>query len=166
MRRAFYGFLLCLWLVFPTYAAEVLSGRIVGVQDGDTVTLLTSDKRTVKIRLAEIDAPELKQPYGQKSKQILSGLAFDKEAVVTVQDIDRYGRTVGRIEIDGLDVNAEMVRQGAAWVYRRYASTPALYEIEAEARQEGRGLWHLPEADRIPPWEWRRRPKTGDGSRK
>ena len=137
-------------------AAADLSGRVVGVVDGDTLTLLTPEKRQVRVRLAGIDTPERAQPYGSRARQELSDLAFGKEAEISVQDTDRYGRTVGRVHAGGLDVNAEMVRRGAAWVYRRYNRDPGLPAVEAEARAARRGLWALPEAQRVPPWEWRR----------
>ena len=79
-----------------TSQASDLTGKVVGITDGDTFTLLTADKKQVKVRLAEIDAPESGQPYGDKSKQALSGLIFGKEVRVVVQTTDRYGRTVGR----------------------------------------------------------------------
>ena len=133
-----------------------LYGKVVGITDGDTLTLLTPDRRQVKIRLAEIDTPEKNQPYGSKSRQALADLVFQKNVAVRYVDTDRYGRTVGRIHAGDVDVNAELVRQGAAWVYRKYASDASLYALEDEARSSGRGLWSLPEAQRIPPWEWRR----------
>jgi len=154
--------LLCLFLLLTPFAAtaETLAGKVVGVHDGDTLTLLDHSKRQIKIRLAEIDAPESRQPYGSRSKQELSGLAFGKSVAVQVQDIDRYGRTVGRITVDGVDVNAEMVRRGAAWVYRKYAKDQSLFTIEKQARDAKAGLWALPEADRMPPWEWRKMSKA------
>jgi endonuclease YncB( thermonuclease family) len=85
----------------------------------------------------------------------LSALAFGRSALVVVEDTDRYGRSVGRVRVGGRDVNAEMVRRGAAWVYVRYNRDPALVPLEAEARAARRGLWALPEAERPPPWEWR-----------
>ena len=154
--------LLCLFLLIAPLAAtaETLAGKVVGVHDGDTFTLLDASKRQIKIRLAEIDAPESRQPYGSRSKQELSGLAFGRPATVQVQDIDRYGRTVGRITVDGVDVNAEMVRRGAAWVYRKYAKDQSLFAIEKQARAAKAGLWALPEADKMPPWEWRKMKKS------
>ena len=140
--------------------AETIIGKVVGVHDGDTLTLLDDSRRQTKIRLAEIDAPESRQPYGSRAKQELSGLVFGRPAAVQVQDIDRYGRTVGRITVDGLDVNAEMVRRGAAWVYRKYAKDQSLFTIEKQARDAKTGLWALPEADRVPPWEWRKMKKS------
>ena len=105
--------------------------------------------------LAEIDTPESKQPYGNRARQALSDLAFNQQARVVVQDTDRYGRKVSRVYVGGVDVNAEMVKQGAAWVYRKYAQDQALYRLEEQARAAKRGLWALPEAQRMPPWEWR-----------
>ena len=144
-------------LATPLLAAEY-TGRVVGVQDGDSLTLLVPDGtryQQVKIRLGEIDTPESKQPYGSRARQALSDLAFGQPARVVVQDTDRYGRTVGRVYVGNLDVNAEMVKQGAAWVYRQFAKDPSLYRLEEQAKTAQRGLWALPEAQRCPPWDWR-----------
>jgi endonuclease YncB( thermonuclease family) len=151
----FRALVLLLALASPALAEE-LRGRVVGITDGDTLTLLTPQRREVKIRLAEIDTPERRQPYGTRARQVLSDLAFRRDVRVDVQDTDRYGRTVGRIYAGRVDVNAEMVRRGAAWVYRRYSRDPALLVLEDEARQARRGVWALPESQRTPPWEWRR----------
>jgi endonuclease YncB( thermonuclease family) len=145
-------------LAGPLLAAEY-GGKVVGVSDGDTMTLLVPDGssfKQVKIRLGEIDTPESAQPYGMRAKQALSDLAFGKQARVIEQDRDRYGRTVGRVYVGNLDVNAEMIRQGAAWVYRQYAKDPSLYRLEEQAKAAKRGLWGLPEAQRCPPWDWRK----------
>lgn len=129
------------------------------VHDGDTLTLLTSQHQKLKIRLADIDAPELNQPYGESSQQLLNLFVFNKSVTVTSDTRDRYGRTIGRITRaqDGLDINAAMINLGAAWVYRHYARDKfTLLRIETTARQASRGLWSLQTADRIPPWQWRR----------
>ncbi len=144
------------FLVACQVQAADLSGRVIAIADGDTFTLLTADKRQVKIRLAEIDAPESGQPYGNKSKQALSGLIFGKDVRVVVQTTDRYGRTVGRPYVSSLDICEEMVRTGAAWAYREYLIDRSLLTIEAEAKAHKRGLWGLSEAQNMPPWEWRR----------
>ncbi len=144
-------------LAAPLLAAEY-TGKVVGISDGDTLTLLVPDGasfKQVKIRLGEIDTPESRQPYGERAKQALSDLVYGKEARVVVQDTDRYGRKVSRVYIGGTDVNAEMVKQGAAWVYRQYAKDQSLYRLEEQAKAAKRGLWALPEAQRMPPWEWR-----------
>ena len=162
---AFNLFLLMVGLLLFVLAAVVTTaqsaehtGKVVGVSDGDTLTLLVPDGasfKQVKVRLGEIDTPESKQPYGERAKQTLSDLAFGKQARVVVQDTDKYGRTVGRVYVGGVDVNAEMIRQGAAWAYRQYLKDQSLLRLEAEAKAAKRGLWALPEAQRMPPWEWR-----------
>lgn len=94
-------------------SAETLTGRVVGVHDGDTLTLLVS-RQQFKVRLAGIDAPELAQPYGQKAKQALSDLAYLKEARINSAGLDRYGRTLGTVFVDDVNVNAALIEQGAA----------------------------------------------------
>lgn len=140
----------------PLAFAADISCRVVGISDGDTFKCLTASKEQVKVRLAEIDTPESKQPYGTRSKQALSELVFGKDVTLQVRDTDRYGRTVARVYQDQVDVNAELVAQGAAWVYRQYSRDRNLLILESEAREAARGLWSLPEAERMPPWEWRR----------
>lgn len=147
--------LLVVGMQFGARAAQDVIGRVVAIADGDTLTVLTTAQQQVRIRLAEIDTPEAAQPYGTRARQELSELTFGKEVRVTVQDTDRYGRTVGRVHAGGQDVNAEMVRRGAAWVYRQHSRDASLLAVEAEARVAQRGLWALAEAQRVPPWEWR-----------
>ena len=134
--------------------ADTLEGKVIKIADGDTLTLLTSSNEQVKIRLAGIDTPERKQPFGNKAKQALANLAFQKQALIEVEAKDRYGRTVGVVFVDGLNVNAELVNQGMAWVYRKYTGDKRLYALESEAKQAKRGLWI--DENPIPPWEWRR----------
>lgn len=144
-------------LLLPALALSTdLEGKVVAIADGDTFTLLTSDKREVKIRLAEIDAPESGQAYGNRSKQVLASLIFGEDCQVRVQTKDRYGRTVGRPFVGQLDISAEMVRLGAAWVYRQYVQDKSLFDIESDARNNKRGLWGITEVKNMPPWEWRR----------
>ncbi len=147
-------FLICAWSA--TVSAQEVAGKVVGIADGDSFTLLTEDEQQVRIRLAEIDAPERGQPYGGRSREQLAVLIFGEKVVVDVQTTDRYGRTVGRPYKGDLDVCAEMVRTGAAWVYRKYLQDRRLLELEKDAREAGRGIWGLTEAENQPPWEWRR----------
>jgi endonuclease YncB( thermonuclease family) len=147
--------LLPLLLLFTLSAqAKTLEGKVVKIADGDTLTLLTSINEQIKIRLAGIDTPERKQPFGNRAKQALSSLAFQKQALVEVETIDRYGRTVGVVFVDGQNINAELVKQGMAWVYREYNKDRALYELESKAKEKKLGLWL--DKKPIPPWEWRR----------
>lgn len=128
---------------------------MVGVADGDTVTVLTADQVQVKVRLAEIDAPEKKQAFGQASKKFLSDLCFDRPVEIKPLTTDRYGRTVARVYCNGVDANAEQVRRGMAWVYDKYVTDRSLYRLQDAARIGRIGLW-LDEAP-VAPWEWRRR---------
>ncbi len=138
-------------------AAEVFPGRVVGVTDGDTLIVLTQDYEQRIVRLAEIDAPEKAQDYGERSKQSLAALCFKKPARVVVIDTDRYGRSVGRVTCAGVDANRVQVETGMAWAYRRYVQDPAIIEAENQARTARRGLWAA--GAPTPPWEWRRAAK-------
>lgn len=136
------------------------AGKVVGVSDGDTFTLLTADKKQIKVRLSEIDAPESAQPYGTRAKQALSDLIFSKDVQVVKEDIDRYGRLVGHVYVDGIHVNRKMVEDGMEWVYRQYLKDKSLLQDEQQAREAKRGLWNLPSTEQVPPWEWRKGSRT------
>lgn len=151
MRRAAAALMLAL-ASFVAHAGE-LQGRVVAVVDGDTLTILDVDRQQHRIRLAEIDAPEKAQPFGQRSKRALAELCFGRDAVIEDKGRDRYGRTIGRVSCEGIDANAEQVRRGMAWVYDRYVTDQSLYAIQTEARTARRGLWA--DSAPVPPWEWR-----------
>lgn len=152
MRRSIATALFVL-ISLPT-CAETLSGRIVGVQDGDTLTLLDASQQQYRIRLAEVDAPEKNQPFGQASKRSLSDLAYGRNAQAECPNSDRYGRYVCKVFVDGQSVNALQVAQGFAWVYRQYASKVSpLYALEAQARAANIGLWQ--DRNPTPPRKWR-----------
>jgi len=127
---------------------------VVKVHDGDTITLLDSNNTQHKIRLAQIDAPELGQPWGRNSKQALTALVIYKTVKIVVVDTDRYGRTVGTVRLGELDVCRQQVVTGNAWVYRQYMTDSSLLDNEEQAKLEGDGLWSDPNP--TPPWEWRR----------
>ncbi len=131
-------------------------GKVVGISDGDTFTLLTPENKQIKVRLAEIDAPESAQPYGSRAKQALADLIFGKEVKVVEQDIDRYGRLVGHVFVQDIHVNRKLVQEGMVWVYRQYLKDKSLLEDEQKAREAKKGLWSLPPSEQIAPWEWRR----------
>lgn len=140
----------------PAIAAD-FAGRVVSVHDGDTLTALVG-RTEFKIRLAEIDAPELRQPFGQRSRDSLAELCFQKQAHLVPVDRDRYGRTVARVECHGVDANREQVRRGMAWVYIRYSSPSSpLHSVQSEAQSARSGLWSEPGA--VPPWDWRKESK-------
>ena len=146
---------LCLTLLLAVTPAQAdVRGRVVSVHDGDTLTVLV-DRHQVKVRLTDIDAPELKQPFGTRSRQSLAELCFGKDASLDVRGQDRYQRTLATVTCAGTDANAEQVRRGYAWTYTRYARTNSpLIAIQSEARSAHRGLWSEPSP--VAPWEWRR----------
>lgn len=132
--------------------AETLMGRVVGVADGDTLTALV-DLREVRVRLAEIDAPEKRQPFGTVAKASLAAMTFGRAVTLDVQDTDRYGRKVARVYVGTQDVNLEQVSRGMAWAYRKYARDERIMDAEGDAKDAGRGLWMM---EAVPPWEWRK----------
>jgi len=133
-------FLLCLTVLVPYAYSEQFTGKVVGVADGDTITVLVDGNRQVKVRLGQIDAPEKNQAFGQKAKQSLSDLVFGKQVKVVKETVDRYGRTVGRVYVNDMDVNAEQISKGLAWVYVQYATDQSLYDLEKAARNRKIGL--------------------------
>jgi micrococcal nuclease len=144
---------LALALVIAPIARADFTGRVVAVLDGDTIEVLVN-RRAVRVRLAQIDAPEKGQPYGSRAKQALARLSFRQAVTVSEAGRDRYGRVLGTVHVAGANVNAAMVRQGMAWVYRRYATDRSLYQAEEAARAARRGLWADPSP--APPWDYRR----------
>lgn len=164
-------------LVFPLLLgqawAATLEGRVVGVHDGDTITVLDASKRQHKIRLAAIDAPESKQAFGTRSRQNLAGLVFGKDVAIEWSRRDRYKRIVGKVMVDesaadcafrncrkSLDAGLAQVRDGFAWHYKQYEREQSPEDrgryaaAERNAREKRAGLWT--DQQPVPPWEWRR----------
>lgn len=136
----------------PVHSLIAATCLVVAIADGDTLTALCGQEQ-VKVRLAEIDAPEKAQPFGQRSKQSLSDLCYQKQAEINIQTKDHYGRSVARVVCDGVDANAEQVAQGMAWVYDKYVTDKSLYQLQSQAKSNKRGLWIDPSP--VMPWEWR-----------
>ena len=118
---------------------HAFEGKVVGISDGDTIKVL-KDGKQVKIRLAAIDCPEKKQPYGQKAKQFTVDMVAGKVVKVWEADIDRYGRIVGFVFIGDKNLNKELLAAGLAWHYKKYSRDPALAQLEFKARSAKRGL--------------------------
>jgi len=143
-----------------TAGTQTLSGRVVRIADGDTVTVLDATNTQHRIRLQGIDAPESHQAFGTQSKKNLSELIFDKDVSVIYDKTDQYGRLVGKILLDGKDVNLEQVKAGMAWHYKEYEreQSPEDRELyaraEEDARSARRGLWV--DANPVEPGEFRR----------
>jgi len=135
--------------------AEQFICRVMTISEGDTFSCLTTENKRLRVRLAEIDAPERKQPYGAEAKQALSELVLEKQVVLHVQEVDRYGRTLARAYVGGVDVNYTLVAEGAAWAYTKQLKDHRLKDAETLARNMGKGLWQLPAEDIVAPWDWR-----------
>lgn len=148
----------------PAWSGE-LRGEVVRIIDGDTIDVLV-DKRPVRVRLVDIDAPERGQAFGEKASQYLADMVFRQPVLVIEKDTDRYGRTLGvvwaNMQMPGQprNVNAAMVQAGMAWAYR-FRDSPSsaeMAQLEQEARRQGLGLWADPHA--VEPWKWRRTEKA------
>lgn len=133
--------------------AEVFTAGVVGVLDGDTI-LVRHEGKTAKVRLANIDAPEKAQPFGKQARQSLRELVYKKQVRIDSRAVDQYGRIVGLVAVDGLDVNREQMRRGMAWAYSYRNDDESYIALQSEAQQAQRGLWAAPEPQA--PWQWRR----------
>ena len=153
-------FALFLLVLSCTSNAATLQGKVVGVADGDTITVLDATNTQHKIRLQGIDAPEKAQAFGQKSKQSLHQLVHSKQVTVDFDKKDKYGRTVGKVVLNGTDICLEQIKLGMAWHYKQYASeqTTIDREIYAKAalaaRSDAIGLWK--DKNPTPPWDFRK----------
>jgi len=125
----------------------------VGVHDGDTITCLDENNQQQKVRLAAIDAPEVGQEYGRASREALAAMVFGKTVSVADEGRDQYGRWIGRVAVDGLDVNRQMIATGNAWHFTEFSNDPTLAALQDQARSQKIGLWSQP--DPIPPWQYR-----------
>ena len=151
----------------PAPAAERFDAKVIGVADGDTLTVLVADggtKASRRIRLSAIDAPEKAQAFGTVAREQLSKLAFGRVGRLDCRSVDRYGRGVCLVRVEGVDVGLRMVELGLAWHFKRYAGSQPLEEAtsyavaESTARSARVGLWRDLGAatEPIPPWDWRR----------
>jgi micrococcal nuclease len=145
----FLGFLAC---ANPTMG-QTITGRVVGVSDGDSLTLLVQGNRQIKVRLDGIDAPEAGQEFSKNAKDGLSRLVFGKDVTLKVTGTDRYDRTLGVIHVGGVNANVELVRHGLAWHYKKYSDDRELARAEIDARAARTGLWSG--FNPMPPWEYR-----------
>lgn len=160
-----FGMILAVLFLLPVIAwAETFEGRVVGIADGDTITVLTDEKRQVKVRLYGVDCPESKQAYGTRARQFTRDKVAGKRVEVEVRDVDRYGRTVGIVTAsDGSILNADLLDGGMAWLYSAYCKAPvcrAWKAKEVAARKVKAGLWA--DASPVPPWEYRKAARGGN----
>ncbi len=137
--------------------ASTITGKVVAVTDGDTVKVLDETKTLHKIRLNDIDAPEKKQAFGNKSKENLAKYISGKNVSVEYSKKDRYGRILGTIYLDKKDINLQQIKDGYAWVYRKYSKKSDYISQEKIAQNHKRGLWK--NKDSLEPWEYRKNKK-------
>lgn len=158
--------LICILLLLlsPLSFAEELTGKVIKVSDGDTITVLDSNNQKYKIRLQGIDAPETQQAFGETSRQSLASLVYDKEVIILWDKRDKYARILGKVIVDGRDANYEQLKKGLAWYYKQYENDLSdedkerYSEAEAWARNYTEGLWT--DSKSIPPWEFRHKRKN------
>ncbi|EDC2614160.1 thermonuclease family protein [Salmonella enterica] len=144
---------LCIILCSGSLCAAEIQGKVIRVLDGDTIEVL-QDNKSVRVRLANIDAPEKKQAFGRWSTNQLKGLVAAQPVTVTYTQTDRYGRIIGRVfTTNGIEANRWMVQSGAVWVYERYNTDKALPALQKAALEQGLGLWA--DSQPVPPWKWR-----------
>ena len=141
-------------VVWSQGACADFTGKVITVHDGDTITVQIGDRRE-RVRLFGIDAPERGQAYGNVARKALASRVSGRVVRIVDHGRDSYGRLVGGVFLGADDVNAELVQQGLAWVFRRYSQDAAMLGYEVAAKAAGRGLWR--EAHPVPPWEWRGR---------
>jgi len=173
-RAALFFLLILFVLGFPFATSADVTGVVVGVADGDTVTVLDADRNQHKVRLAGIDAPEKAQPFGQRAKERMSTLVFGKDVRLEGDKLDRYGRTVAKVWVSPpdcqrcpktLDAGLAVLTSGLAWHYKKYQYEQSAEDreryafAEIEARSKRAGLWS--EADPVPPWDWRKSKSSG-----
>jgi endonuclease YncB( thermonuclease family) len=150
------------WLLLTVHALaqDVIHGRVTAVNDGDTIKVLTAEKQLLRVRVAWIDAPESSQAFGQRAKQAMSALVFGKDVELRFHTVDRYGRLICMVLVDGTDAGLELIREGFAWAYAKYLPEASLdiqrsyTAAEAAARARSIGLWADP--DPVPPWQYRK----------
>lgn len=151
MKKIVAAIILLVWA--NVAAAEEYSAKVIVVIDGDTLVVLHNNAK-VKIRLANIDAPEKDQAFGMDARQAMISMVLKKQVRIESKAVDKYGRTVALVSLDGLNVNEEMVRRGMAWEYSYFKPGRVYMALQSEAQQAHRGLWL--QRNPIAPWVWRR----------
>lgn len=144
-----------LLLLAVSSQAATVSVKVVGITDGDTVTVIDNTKKSYKVRLEQIDAPERRQAYGNRAKQHLSALVYKKTVMMDWNSKDRYGRILGTLFYQGNNINYQMVADGYAWAYTKYLRDQIYANAQAVAKNKRLGLWN--EDNPVPPWDWRKR---------
>jgi micrococcal nuclease len=140
-------------LLIPVLAG--FKAKVVGITDGDTIVVLASGNRQIKIRLEGIDCPEASQDFGAKAKQFTAAFCLNTEVRVEKTGTDRYGRTLAWVYAGDACLNKELLKAGLAWHFKKYNHDPELARLEETARTQKAGLWSQPSP--VPPWEFRKK---------
>ena len=149
--------ILCFIIGCTPPSKSVVSGKVVGVSDGDTITVLGQGNHQIKVRLADIDCPEKNQPWGNNAKSRLSELIFSETVDLRVNSTDRYGRKIADVFFSGENINYLMVLEGNCWPYFKFNPPSFIMDAYETAKAEGRGLWGLNPHEISPPWEFRKK---------
>jgi micrococcal nuclease len=154
----YFPFLVAVFILLVSAAFQnnqIIQGKVIGIHDGDSITLLLDNNVQLKVRLEGIDCPEKKQDFGTKAKQFTSDLAFSKTVTVHKTGEDRFGRTLGYVILpDNTNLNEALLKAGLAWHFIKYNDSPGLSQLEAEARSQRVGLWQM--HNPIAPWDFRK----------
>jgi endonuclease YncB( thermonuclease family) len=144
--------------VFTVYSQTILTGKVIGIKDGDTIEVIDKHNKTTILRLAEVDCPEKKHPFGKNAKQFTSDAVYLKTVTYTVTDKDRYGRSVAKVYYNNKYLSAEIIKNGLGWQYKKYSHSKELAKLEQRARTKKIGLWADPNP--IYPSDWRKAKKN------
>ena len=165
MRLKMLCFLLLLSAPILSFS-QTITEKVIKIADGDTITILTPNKEQIKIRLSAVDTPEGGQAYGKAAKKFTSSMVHKKNVQVENETIDRYGRTVGFVHVDGANLSEQIIANGYGWVYRKYCKWSFCddwLDLERQARKARLGLWR--DKNPQPPWEWRAEKRNGGGGK-
>lgn len=148
-----YFLIILLFFNIALNAQSTITGKVVAITDGDTFKLLTKDSTLIRVRVANIDCPERKQPFSNRAKQFTSNAIFNKYVKVEEFKKDRYGRSIAYVYYDSKNLSKELLKAGFAWHYVKYSNDKTLQKLEEIAKSNKKGLWLDPHA--IAPWDWR-----------
>jgi micrococcal nuclease len=141
------------------YYSETIRGKTTKVLDGDTIDVITDQQKMVRIRLDSIDAPEKSQPFGQKSKDTLESWIGDQDVKVDVKSKDKYGRMIGVVYLEDVNINRALVQKGLAFAFEPFLKDQEILKIQEQAKSSHIGVWSIPESELVKPWDYRKNNK-------